>query len=132
MPTENQSPLAQSIANQLAGENNAFSFTLPTGTFTDPDVGDTLVYSATLADGTALPAWLALDAQTGTFSGTPGTADIGRLSVLVQATDSQGAFATSAFQIDVIRTVFLGNVGGQSLIGTPFNDVLDGGGGKDM
>jgi len=89
MPIENQPPqLAQPIADQLAGENNAFTFTVPADTFVDLDTGDTLAYSATLADGTPLPAWLTFDAQTGSFSGTPGTGDLGTFSVLVQATDS--------------------------------------------
>ncbi len=38
-------------------------------TFSDVDVGDTLTYSATLADGTPLPSWLSFDAATQTFSG---------------------------------------------------------------
>ena len=119
MPTENQPPqLAQSIADQSVGENNAFSFTLPAGTFVDLDEGDTLLYSATLTDGTALPTWLAFDPATGAFSGTPGAADVGTLSVLVQATDSQGASATDVFDISVAQTVFVGTEGSDFLQGS--------------
>ena len=41
--------------NQSATEDAAFAYQLPAGTFADKDVGDTLTYSATLADGSALP-----------------------------------------------------------------------------
>jgi VCBS repeat-containing protein len=72
--------------------------------FNDVDFihGDTLTYSATLADGSALPGWLVFDAATGTFSGTPGSRDSGILSVAVTATDSGGLTATTMFNLDVI------------------------------
>ncbi|MGA8049526.1 MAG: putative Ig domain-containing protein, partial [Burkholderiales bacterium] len=74
----NQPPaLANPIADQSATENQAFEFALPSETFADPDVGDTLAYGATLADGSALPTWLAFDAESATFSGTPGSEDGG-------------------------------------------------------
>ena len=44
-------------------------------TFSDAD-GDTLTYTATKADGTALPSWLTYSASTRTFSGTPQAADV--------------------------------------------------------
>ncbi|NTV75870.1 MAG: hypothetical protein HGA66_16905, partial [Holophaga sp.] len=34
-------------------------------------MGDTLTYTATQADGSALPTWLTFTAATRTFSGTP-------------------------------------------------------------
>ncbi|MGO6958992.1 VCBS domain-containing protein, partial [Rhizobium ruizarguesonis] len=48
--------LAVQTAAQNATVGSAFSFVLPTTTFTDVDSGETLTYSATAADGTALPA----------------------------------------------------------------------------
>ena len=60
------------VANQSATEDGAFTFTVPANTFADVDAGDTLGYSATKADGTALPVWLSFDAATRRFSGVGG------------------------------------------------------------
>ena len=67
----NDAPVAATaIAGQQTNEDAPFSFTVPAGTFTDIDNGDTLAYSATMGDGTALPGWLIFDAAAQTFSGT--------------------------------------------------------------
>ncbi|SVC76169.1 uncharacterized protein METZ01_LOCUS329023, partial [marine metagenome] len=52
-------------------EDSALSFTIPADTFNDVDVGDSLTYTATLSDGSALPSWLSFNPSTQTFSGTP-------------------------------------------------------------
>ncbi|MGO7660552.1 DUF4082 domain-containing protein, partial [Rhizobium ruizarguesonis] len=70
---------------------------LPTTTFTDVDSGETLAYAATAADGSALPAWLAFNASTRTFSGTPTTA--GSYGVKVTATDIGGLSTNETFTI---------------------------------
>ncbi|MBD2281359.1 CARDB domain-containing protein, partial [Aphanizomenon flos-aquae] len=68
----NDAPIvANLIADQNAKQGNAFSFQIPTNTFTDVDAGDVLTYSATLENGNALPSWLTFDSTTRTFSGTP-------------------------------------------------------------
>ncbi|MBX5065312.1 DUF4082 domain-containing protein [Rhizobium lentis] len=91
------------LAVQTAGQNatvgSAFSFTLPSTTFTDVDSGETLAYAATAADGTALPSWLTFNASTRTFSGTPTTA--GTYGVRVTATDLGGLAANETFNIAV-------------------------------
>nr|WP_281410941.1 putative Ig domain-containing protein [Rhizobium laguerreae] len=89
--------LAVQTASQNATVGSAFSFTLPTTTFTDVDSGETLTYAATAADGTALPAWLAFNATTRTFSGTPTTS--GTYGVRVTATDLGGLAANETFNI---------------------------------
>ncbi|MDP2760911.1 MAG: Ig-like domain-containing protein [Sideroxyarcus sp.] len=91
------------IAPQFTDEDTAFSYTLPAGTFTDIDQGDTLRYSATLADGTALPTWLVFDAATQTFSGTPANSEVGLLNVRVTATDQAGASVATTFALDVMN-----------------------------
>jgi YD repeat-containing protein len=94
--------LAQPIADQVIDELKPFQFTIPTGTFADPNAGGVLTYSATLADGSALPSWLTFDAKTGTFSGTPGDDNIGTINVKVMATDSRGGLsATDTFALSV-------------------------------
>jgi Ca2+-binding RTX toxin-like protein len=101
----NQSPqLANPIQDQSATEDSAFSFAVPSSTFSDPDAGDTLTYTATRSDGSALPTWLTFDAQTRTFSGTPLNADVGGVSVRVTATDGFNASVYDDFSVSVANT----------------------------
>ncbi|MCB4820356.1 putative Ig domain-containing protein [Roseicella aerolata] len=92
--------LAAALADQSVTAGDAFSFTIPAGSFTDPDAGTTLTYSARSADGSALPAWLSFDAATGAFSGTPATA--GTFSVTVTASDGSLS-ASDSFDIVVAQ-----------------------------
>ncbi len=90
----NQAPVAPTLAAQTATEDQAFSFTPPA--FTDPD-DDTLTYSASLSDGTALPTWLFFDAATRSFTGTPRENDTPEaLTVRVTATDDGTPPASSS------------------------------------
>ncbi|MDD7994187.1 putative Ig domain-containing protein, partial [Kosakonia radicincitans] len=86
---------------QSIAQNGSFNFTVPAGTFTDPDIGDTLTLSATLADGSALPAWLSFEPATRTFSGTPGNGDVGNLTIRVTATDGSNASVSTTFGLVV-------------------------------
>ena len=92
------------VGDQSALEDAAFSLTLPASEFADADVGDTLSFSATRADGSALPSWLRFDAVTRTFAGTPVNADVGTVSLRVVATDGAGATAFDTFDLSVINT----------------------------
>src|SRR5262249_49669195 len=69
--------------------------------FNDIDVGDSLTYSATLADGSPLPSWLQFDATNLILAGKPGNADVGDLSVIVTATDQGGLSAQKTVDITV-------------------------------
>src|SRR6185369_3660712 len=101
-PGANHAPvLAQPVADQSAVQGGAWTFTVPAATFSDADTGDTLTYSASLADGAALPGWIQFDAATRTFSGTPHNADVGGLSLGITATDAHGLSASSAFALSV-------------------------------
>jgi len=106
------------IADQTAAEDAAFSFTLPLDTFTDVDAGDTLTLSATLADGSALPGWLAIDLLSGGFSGTPTNDDVATLDVRVTATDAAGAMVSDEFVLEVL------NVNDAPEVVTPLFDQL--------
>jgi len=76
---------------------SAVTFTLAANTFTDPQ-GEKLTYSATQANGSALPTWLKFNGTTDTFTGTaPTTA--GALSLKVMATDAGGASASETFGV---------------------------------
>ena len=96
--------LAVQTGSQNAIVGSAFSLVLPAGTFTDVDAGDTLTYTATAADGSALPAWLTFNAATRTFSGTPTAGDVGTLGVKVSVTDLGSLAASETFNIVVTTT----------------------------
>jgi hypothetical protein len=51
----------------------------------------TLGYTANLGDGSVLPIWLTFEASTRTFNGTPISADLCTLTMIVMATDQAGA-----------------------------------------
>jgi len=83
----NDAPVvAVAIADQSSAEDTAWSYQVPAGTFSDVD-GDTLTYSASLGDGSALPGWLTFTAATQTFSGTPPLNVAGDISLTVTASD---------------------------------------------
>ena len=64
----NDAPVvANAISDQSLNEDAALSFTVPVNTFSDEE-SDTLTYSATLSDDSALPSWLSFDAATQTLN----------------------------------------------------------------
>ncbi len=76
----------EAIADASATVTEAFTLTIPNGTFTDAD-GNPLTYNATLEDGSPLPSWLSFDATTNTFTGTPSPNNRGNLSIKITASD---------------------------------------------
>ncbi len=96
--------VANAITDQTIDEDSAFSFIVPANTFDDADTGDTLTYTATLADGSVLPAWLGFNAATREFSGSPTNDDVGTLNVRVTATDGSGERAYDDFALEVLNT----------------------------
>ncbi|MBE8993954.1 FG-GAP-like repeat-containing protein [Microcystis aeruginosa] len=116
--------LQNPITNQTATQDTGFNFQIPTNTFVDVDLNDTLTYSATLSNGDALPSWLNFNSTTRTFSGTPAYKDVGNLSLKVTATDKPGASVSTNFTLQVFHPVLVPSSG--SLIkGTPINDRID-------
>ncbi len=98
----NDAPVVVAPVGALfAAEDAAFSFTVPSATFTDIDAGDTLSYSAALEGGGALPAWLSFDGVTRSFAGMPLQADVGVSYVSIAATDASGASAFDTFSLTV-------------------------------
>ncbi|MGZ8422435.1 MAG: putative Ig domain-containing protein, partial [Nitrospira sp.] len=123
-----QAPMvAVPVLDQTAAEDSFFTFTVPATTFTDADVshGDTLVYGASLADGSLLPAWLSFDPITRTFSGTPGAGEAGVLQITITATDQGHLSAADLFILSISGPL------PHTLVGTPGNDILTGGRGDD-
>lgn len=98
----NDSPIVNvELINQEATENAPWIYTIPQETFTDIDIGDTLSYSATNTENTAMPSWLSFDTTTRTFSGTPLDADVGNLSIKVTATDAAGLSVSNVFDLSI-------------------------------
>ena len=113
----NQPPIVNAgIADQTTDEDAPFSFTVPADAFTDPDAGDILTYNASTASGGSLPNWLAFDADTRTFSGTPDNNDVGAFDIAVTATDPTGESATDTFQVVV------NNVNDAPMLANPLPD----------
>ncbi len=83
--------------NSLAG--SAFAYTFPGNAFTDVDSA-VLTYSASLSTGATLPAWLSFNPATRTFSGDPGTTNVGSIDVRVTASDGSLS-ASDVFSIAV-------------------------------
>ena len=90
----NAPTVATEIPDRTATADAAFSYAFPADTFTDAD-GDTLTYTATKSDDSALPAWLSFAAATRTFSGTPQATDVETVSVKVTASDGTDSVTES-------------------------------------
>ncbi|ETR65970.1 MAG: hypothetical protein OMM_13438, partial [Candidatus Magnetoglobus multicellularis str. Araruama] len=96
--------LVNAINDQSTNEDSLYSFTFDLNTFNDVDTTDSLSYAATQSDNSALPAWLAFDISTRTFSGTPLNDDVGIYQIKVTATDMSMTNATDVFTLTVINT----------------------------
>jgi Ca2+-binding RTX toxin-like protein len=114
-PCGNSAP--SPLAHQSTNEEAAFALDISADTFSDPDAGDELAYTATLADGSALPVWLSFDTGTRTFSGTPLQTDVGALDVMVTATDAGGLRAADDFVLTVA------NVNDAPTVANPLADL---------
>lgn len=104
------------LADQTAPEGTAWTFVVPATAFTDEDAGEVLTYSASLADGSALPAWLSFDANTRTFSATPDDPQVGTIGVRVTAADPRNAVVSDTFNLTIT------NVNDAPTVATPVTD----------
>ena len=85
------------IKNLRVSFGRNFQYTFPTNTFTDPDPGDSLTYSAALKNHEALLNWLTFNQNTRTFQGTiPG---LRNWEIKLTATDTSGATASDVILI---------------------------------
>ncbi len=122
--------LLHPLVDQIVIAGQTLSYTLPSDAFVDPDI-ESLSFKAVMADGTAIPPWLTFNASTQTFSGSPGTEDIGNLNILVTVSDVARTSASDSITIAVTNPVYIGTAGNDVLTGTGLNDVLSGGNGSD-
>ncbi|MEM8783495.1 MAG: putative Ig domain-containing protein, partial [Planctomycetota bacterium] len=103
----NDAPTVENtLADQTATADSPFTYQVPADAFADADAihGDTLTYTATLANGDPLPAWLSFDDTTRTFSGTPDNGDVGSIDLRVTATDGSGESIADEFTLTVDNT----------------------------
>jgi len=117
-PVNDAPTVSNTMADQAATEDTAFSFQFAANTFNDVD-GDILSYTSDAS------GWLSFDAATRTFSGTPLNADVGTTTVTVITDDGNGGSVSDSFAIVVANTndapYFTGNVSG---IAVPENTVV--------
>ena len=121
------------LLDQNATESAPFSYTLTNDSFTDANQ-DVLTYTATLADGSALPAWLSFNATNLTFTGTPVSTASGNYTVLVKASDPSGASVSDSFALavaDAPASTIAGTNNADTLNGTVEADLILGLGGND-
>ncbi len=90
------------LADQTVNEDSPLSIVVPANAFIDYE-GDALAYTATLASGAPLPAWLSFDPATRTFTGTPDDPEVGAITLRVRATDPQGLSAADDFVLTVLN-----------------------------
>ena len=90
------------LPNRTINRGSAFTYTVPSGLFTDPD--SVLTISAKSATGAALPSWLVFNTTTGTFTGTPTSG--GTFNLAVGAADELGSVsAPLALNVREVQSV---------------------------
>jgi Ca2+-binding RTX toxin-like protein len=94
--------VSNQLADQAALEDEAFDFSIPQGSFSDADAEE-LAYSASLLDGSELPAWLSFDSELQRLFGTPANSDVAVLQISVTATDAAGEAADDSFRLEVVN-----------------------------
>ena len=92
---------APTVANPIPDQNvvaeTRFTYTWPENTFADADSLDTLSYTVTLSDGSALPGWLVYLPHRRLFAGTAPSAQT--VTVKVTANDDRGGSISDEFDI---------------------------------
>jgi uncharacterized delta-60 repeat protein len=100
-PTNDAPLLSGLVPDQTAAVDHLYSYTIPAGTFTDPDL-ESLTYSISMANGTGFPPWLSFNPTTRTLSGTPSALDAGSFSIRLKATDSSNTSAVQDLMLNVV------------------------------
>ena len=72
--------------------------------FADTNLGGAPTFSATLVDGSPLPAWLAFSTVSGRFQGTPQNEDVDAIAVKLVATDTVSESVSTTFVL-VVRNL---------------------------
>ncbi|MEA3451283.1 MAG: putative Ig domain-containing protein, partial [Bacteroidota bacterium] len=99
--------LANQIPDMTTNLGDYYSYNIPVNTFMDVDLGDKLVLSAKLADGSELPFWLSFDPLSNTLSGISENIEI--FDIIITATDNYDAKTNSSFKLTVKSSLFDNN-----------------------
>jgi hypothetical protein len=86
--------LSKPLGNQIVEIQKPFAITIPSTTFFSESLSD-LRCSATMGDGSPLPAWIRFDPGSRTFFGTPTQA--GQHNITITATDDQQRSISDTF-----------------------------------
>ncbi len=89
------------VVDQKATAGHYFSVVIPDSVFIDDDGNNSLIYSLTKKNGSALPTWLTFNATTRTLSGIPPATEI--LNLKLTGKDSLEASAFCDFKLNVIE-----------------------------
>ena len=117
--------VGESIADRFGTAGNLYEWKLDDNVFRDPD-GDTLTYSATLADDSPLPSWLTFDPNTATFSSNPLSSNTGVVNIKVTATDTSSNSTSTNFALTITDTFFPSVVQLEDLANNTNGFVLNG------
>ena len=121
---ENQAPILLTPLADQAVQYDTTNWSYDAGaSFSDED---SLIFSATLVGGGALPAWIQINETTGILTGTPNFSNYGTYALEITATDTHGLFVEDTLTLAV--TAF---DAGQLLANTSANDVFAGTGEND-
>ncbi|MGB5568175.1 MAG: putative Ig domain-containing protein, partial [Sedimenticolaceae bacterium] len=97
----NRAPTAvDATSNVQVLEDQPLSISLGGVGFADAN-GDSLSFSATLADGHPLPGWLQFDAYSLLVSGLPGNEAVGTHSILIKAEDPYGGSVSHTIRLEI-------------------------------
>lgn len=104
---QNDAPeVAIPIADVSVEEGDELQFEIPEATFTDQDAGDSLTFRVTDGDGFSIPSWLTFDPATRILSGSPTSANVGVIELVVTAVDSGRKSVTDRFRLEVKERPF--------------------------
>ena len=84
-------------------EDSRFVMTIEPSAFAEAELGDDVVYSATLRDGERLPVWMYFDAKTLTLSGKPPALAQGLYEVKITARNKKNLSAYIIVAVQVLR-----------------------------
>ena len=129
--------VGQKLPVQQLEHSRLFYYQLPENAFKDIDKDDKLTFSATGENGQPLPGWLKFDTYNARFIGSPSAnTPRGNYRVTVTATDSGGLKAHQTLVFNLTQGMPLKPVNGTDrndvLTSTADNELLAGGGGKDV
>ncbi|HET9640091.1 MAG TPA: putative Ig domain-containing protein [Allosphingosinicella sp.] len=129
------------MVDQSVDDGAAYSYQIPATSFIDLDISangnavDAMALTATLANGSPLPAWLSFNPSTRTFTGTPPlSAANSLLEIKVTGTDSGASISDNFFlTINQARGANIaGTTGADTLAGTFRAETITGNDGDDI